>query len=295
MAYILIAYLMWGFFPAFFPLLLPAGPLEILSHRILWCAIFMVIVMSVMRNWKELRSADGREWRRIVAAGLLISGNWGTYVLAVNSGNVADAALGYYINPLLSIALAMIFLGEKLRRLQLISVAIAAVGVVWLTVLTGQPPVMALGMAFTFGFYGLVKKRVSLSAAASLTAETLVVSPIAAAYLLYLEATGASTFTTEGAGHAVLLMVAGVITAAPLFFFGAGAKRLPLSTIGMLQYSTPTMQMIWAVIVMDEHLSTNRWIGFLIIWIAVAVYLWDLIAIRRRARRRRRGEAADAG
>lgn len=282
MVYTLIAYLMWGFFPAFFPLLLPAGPVEILAHRIVWCAVFMVIVTTVLRNWPELRQTSAREWGWLVAAGVLVSANWGIYVLAVNSGHVAEAALGYFINPLLSIALGLLFLGERLRRAQVIAVGIALLGVLWLTFLTGQPPVMALGMAATFGLYGLIKKRVTVSATASLTAETLVIIPLALGYLVYLQAQGASTLTTEGPGHAALLVLSGVVTAAPLFFFGAGAKKLPLSTIGMLQYLTPTMQMLWAVVVMNEFQSTSRWIGFCIIWVAVAVYLGDLLAQRRR-------------
>lgn len=284
MIYTLLAYLMWGFFPAFFPLLLPAGPLEILSHRIVWCAVFMVIVLLLIRGWGELRRAGLREWGRLALAGLLVSANWGIYVVAVNSGHVADAALGYFINPLLSIALGMLFLGERLRRWQIVSVAIAAVGVIWLTFLTGQPPILALGLALTFGFYGLIKKRVTVSAAASLTAETVVMSPIAIIYLVWLASRGESTFTSEGPTHTALLLVAGVVTAAPLFFFGAGAKKIPLATVGMLQYITPTMQMLWALFVTHEYLSASRWIGYIIIWIAVAVYLADLLNFRRTRR-----------
>lgn len=282
MAYVLLAYLLWGFFPAFFPLLLPAGPVEILAHRIVWCALLMAVVTTVMRNWASLRRTSRGEKLRLAAAGVLISANWGIYVLAVNTGNVADAALGYFINPLLSIALGMLVLKESLRRGQLVAVVIAFVGVVWLTFLTGQPPVMALGMAVTFALYGLLKKRVTVPAATSLTAETLVMVPLAAGFLVYLSSTGSSTFTTEGPGHAVLLVLAGVITAAPLFFFGAGVKQIPLSTLGMLQYLTPTMQMLWAVGVMGEQQSPARWVGFGIIWVAVAVYLADLWQLRRR-------------
>lgn len=276
-----LAYVLWGFFPAFFPLLLPAGPVEILAHRVVWCAVLMVIILTLLRGWHELRRASRATWLRLVAAGFLISGNWGIYVLAVNSGHVADAALGYFINPLLSILLATIVLREQLRGRQAFAVGVAAVGVVWLIFLTGQPPVMALGMAITFGLYGLIKKRVDVSATASLTVETLVVSPVAIAFLLWLRFTGESTFTTEGPSHAVLLILSGIITAAPLFLYGRGAKQLPLATIGMLQYITPTMQMLWALFVTQEYLSTQRWIGFIIIWIAVAVYLSDLIRQRR--------------
>lgn len=281
MVYTLLAYLMWGFFPAFFPLLLPAGPLEILAHRLVWCALFMVIVLLLIRGWGELRRARLREWGWLALAGLLISVNWGIYVLAVNSGHVADAALGYFINPLLSIALGMLFLGERLRRWQVVSVIIAAAGVVWLTFLTGQPPYLAIGLALSFGFYGLIKKRVTVSAAASLTAEALAMTPVAVIYLVWLASKGESTFTSEGPGHTALLLLAGVVTAAPLFFFGAGAKKIPLATVGMLQYITPTMQMLWALFVTHEYLSASRWIGYIIIWIAVAVYLADLLNFRR--------------
>lgn len=288
-----LAYVLWGFFPAFFPLLLPAGPVEILAHRVLWCAVLMAIIMTVMRGWSELRHASRATWLRLVAAGFLISGNWGIYVLAVNSGHVADAALGYFINPLLSILLAMVVLRESLRGRQALAVGVAAIGVIWLTFLTGQPPVMALGMAVTFGLYGMIKKRVDVSATASLTAETIVVTPIALGFLIWLESTGEGTFFAEGPGHATLLILAGIITAAPLFFYGRGAKQLPLTTIGMLQYITPTMQMLWALFVTQEYLSTQRWIGFIIIWIAVAIYLSDLIRQRRQARRERRANEAD--
>ncbi|GAB3940691.1 EamA family transporter RarD [Corynebacterium tapiri] len=284
MPFVLAAYLMWGFFPAFFPLLKPAGPGEILAHRIVWCAVFMVIALLVTRGFAELRRATAKQWLWVAAAGVLVSGNWGIYVLAVNTGHVAEAALGYFINPLVSIALGMLFLGERLRILQKLAVVIAIVGVLWLTFLTGQPPFLAVGLALTFGFYGLIKKRIHLSAAGSLTAETLVVAPIALIYLLVNGSQGNSTLLSEGPSHTLLLIISGIVTAAPLFFFGAGAKRLPLSAIGMLQYITPTMQMLWAVFVVHETQTPARWIGFVIIWVAVAVYLGDLLTARRRVK-----------
>lgn len=283
MVYGLLAYLLWGLFPAFFPLLLPAGPVEILAHRVLWTAVIMAAALTALRGWGELRRASGRTWLQLIAAGVLISTNWGIYVLAVNSNHVADAALGYFINPLLSVLLAVLFLRERLNRFQLTAVAVAAAGVIQLTFLSGQAPVMAIGMALSFGFYGLVKKQVKVSAAASLTAETLVVAPLALGFLLWLESTGRGTFFTEGPGHAALLVVAGLITTLPLLLFGKAAKQLPLSTIGMIQYLTPTMQMLWALFVTQEYLSPARWAGFIIIWIAVAIYLFDLT---RRASRR---------
>ena len=283
MIYGLLAYLLWGLFPAFFPLLLPAGPVEILAHRVLWTAVIMSIVLTVVRGWGQLRGASRRTWLQLIAAGLLISTNWGIYVLAVNTNHVADAALGYFINPLIAVLLAVLFLGERLNRFQTVAVAIAAVGVLQLTFLSGQAPVMALGMALSFGLYGLVKKQVAVSATASLTAETLVVAPLALGYLVWLESTGRGTLFTEGPTHTALLVLSGLITTIPLLLFGMAAKRLPLSTVGMIQYMTPTMQMLWALFVTQEYLSPARWAGFIIIWIAVAVYVFDLM---RRSRSR---------
>lgn len=281
MVYGLLAYLLWGLFPAFFPLLLPAGPVEILAHRILWTAVLMSMVLVVIKGWGELRHASRQTWLQLIAAGALISTNWGIYVLAVNSGHVADAALGYFINPLLSVFLAVVFLRERLNRMRIIAVAIAAVGVFQLTFLTGQAPVMALGMALSFGFYGLIKKKIQVSAAASLTAETLVIAPLALGFIIWLELSGQGTFFTEGSSHSTLLIVSGIITTLPLLFFGMAAKRLPLATIGMIQYLTPTMQMLWALLVTQEYLSPARWVGFIIIWIAVTVYLADMAKQRR--------------
>ncbi|WIM66956.1 EamA family transporter RarD [Corynebacterium breve] len=285
MIYGFLAYLIWGFFPAFFPLLKPAGAVEILSHRIVWTAVLMCIVLTVRKGWSELRRADARTWGLLVLAGFLISSNWGIYVIAVNSGHVADAALGYFINPLFSVLLGVVFLRERLRHLQVFAVGIAAVGVIWLLVFSEQPPVLALGMTITFGIYGLVKKQVKVSAQASVAAETLTMLPLALGYLTWLESSGQGTFFSEGPTHTGLMVLSGAITAAPLILYGMGAKHMNLTTIGMLQYITPTMQMLWAVFVMQEYLSTSRWVGFTIIWIAVILYLWDILHRRKKMAR----------
>ncbi|WP_448853713.1 EamA family transporter RarD [Corynebacterium frankenforstense] len=287
-----LAYLLWGVFPAFFPLLLPAGPLEILAHRIVWTALLLVVVLAVTRGWRELRTAGRAQWARMALAGVVVAGNWLIYVIAVNSGHVADAALGYFINPIVSVLLGVLFLTERLRPAQTAAVCIAAVGVVWLAVLSEQPPVMGVGLALTFGCYGLIKKKVTVSSAASLTAETLVLTPVAAVYLAVLAVGGQATFGNAGAANAALLAVSGVVTALPLLLFGAAAHRLPLATIGMLQFLTPTMQMLWALFVVDEQLSPARWAGFVIIWVAVAVFIADVARTARRARRARRAGAA---
>ena len=276
-----IAYLGWGMFPAFFPLLLPASPLEILAHRILWTALLMVIVISVTKGWKELKNADRGTWIRVILASLFIAGNWLIYVIAVNSGHVTEAALGYFINPLVSIVFGIVFFKEQLRRLQISAVAIATLGVVVLTVLSGQPPYIALSLAFTFGVYGALKKQVKMSAVGSLTAETLVLLPLALVYLIWLEASGQGTFFDNSVGHSALLMSSGLVTAIPLLMFALAAKAIPLSTVGMLQYLTPTMQMLWALFVVNETVESARWVGFIIIWVAVAMYLADILFQRR--------------
>ena len=279
------AYLLWGVFPAFFPLLLPATPLEILAHRIIWTAVLIIIYLVITGTWRELIQLSRRTWVWLGAASVAITVNWGTYVVAVNSGHVADAALGYFINPLVSVALGVLVLKEQLRKLQISAVGVAAVAVLWLTLMTGEGPWISLLLAGSFGIYGLLKKQVQVSSAGSVAAETLVMSPVALMYLGYLSANGESTFLSEGPSHAALLVVSGLVTALPLILFAQGAKLLPLSTVGMLQYMTPTMQLLWAVFITQEHMSTQRWIGFIIIWFAVALYMVDLVRMRKKSRR----------
>lgn len=285
MPYAIGAYLLWGVFPAFFPLLLPATPLEILAHRIVWTAILIIIYLFFTGAWRELTRLSKRTWLWLTAASVAITINWGTYVVAVNSGHVADAALGYFINPLVSVALGVLVLKEQLRKLQISAVGVAAVAVIWLTFMTGEGPWISLMLAASFGIYGLLKKQVQVSSAGSVAAETLVMSPVALICLGYLSANGESTFLSEGPSHTALLIISGLVTALPLILFAQGAKMLPLATIGMLQYMTPTMQLLWAVFVTQEHMSTERWIGFVIIWFAVALYMIDLVRIRRESRR----------
>ena len=285
MPYAIGAYLLWGVFPAFFPLLLPATPLEILAHRIVWTAVLIIIYLFFTGAWRELTRLSKRTWLWLTGASVAITINWGTYVVAVNSGHVADAALGYFINPLVSVALGVLVLKEQLRKLQISAVGVAAVAVIWLTFMTGEGPWISLMLAASFGIYGLLKKQVQVSSAGSVAAETLVMSPVALIYLGYLSANGESTFLSEGPSHTALLIISGLVTALPLILFAQGAKMLPLATIGMLQYMTPTMQLLWAVFVTQEHMSTERWIGFVIIWFAVALYMIDLVRIRRESRR----------
>ncbi len=279
-------YVLWGLFPAFFPLLKPASPVEILAHRFVWTLVFMLAIVLFSGQFKKLLSIPWRVWVTVFAAAVLIAVNWGTYIVAVNSDHVADAALGYFINPLVSVLLGVFFLAERLRPLQWLSVGIAVVAVAVLTVDLGHLPVISLALAFSFGFYGLLKKRVPLTPMISLTCETLCIAPVAIGYLLILGQRHEGTFTSEGAGHTLLLMTAGIVTAVPLLLFGYAAQRISLTSLGMLQYLTPVLQMLWAVFVTQESFSFGRWLGFIIIWISVGFFITDLALIsRRRANR----------
>ncbi|MBP3087940.1 EamA family transporter RarD [Corynebacterium sp. sy017] len=290
MVYGILAYLLWGIFPAYFPLLKPATALEVIAHRIVWTCVFMFILLLCTRRWQELRNASAKVWLRVAAASLLIATNWLVYVVAVNSGHVSEAALGYFINPLVSVILGMIFLGERLRFLQKIAIMISTLAVIILTLASSQPPILALLLAFSFGFYGLLKKGLPLSASASVAGETFVLTPLACGYLIFLALNGTGTFIQGGMTHSLLLISSGFITAIPLLLFGAATHKTQLSTIGMLQYITPSIQMLWAVIVVHEQLDVIRWLGFVIIWISVSLYLLDTFLFSRKQKRANSGE-----
>lgn len=277
------AYIIWGLFPAFFGLLSFAGALEILAHRAIWTLLLMVAVLALGRDIGSLRGLPGRTWALAVAAAALISTNWGIYIYAVLSGHVTEAALGYFINPLVSVAIGVIVFGERLARTQAAAIGVAVVAVAVVTVAYGRPPLIALSLAGTFALYGVVKKVIPLPPRTSLTAEAMVLTPVAVAYLIVLGATGHAHL---GAGYAHLLLLAacGPMTAAPLLLFGAAAQRLPVVTMGLLQYVTPILQMAWAVLVSHERLSTTTWVGFVLIWCALLIFtLHSLGQFRRRA------------
>ena len=279
-----LAYGMWGMFPAFFPLLKPAQPLEILSHRFLWTFVFMGIVLALTRSVTKLKTLTAKEWLLVTVAAVVISVNWGVYVYAVNNDHVADAALGYFINPLVSVMLGVVVLKESLRRLQIVSVGLAVIAVLIMTLMLGNPPWISLLLAFSFGIYGLVKKQVTLSPQISLMAETMVLAPVGLAYVIWLQTQGSNTFVQDGSSHAVLLMLAGVVTALPLLCFARAAHEMTLTSLGMIQYITPMLQIVWAVFVTHEFIETGRWVGFCIIWVALAIFVFDLAMNARRNR-----------
>jgi len=281
------AYGLWGLFPAFFPLLKPASATEILGHRMVWTLVFMLILLAVSGRLSRLRGLPLRTWAMAGMASVFIAVNWGVYIYAVNSGHVVEASLGYFINPLLSVALGVVVLRERVSRWQVLALGLAVCAVVVLTIDYGRPPLISLGLAASFGMYGLIKKTIKLDPRSSLTAEGLVLAPLSVGYLFWLQLSGASTFTSHGAGHAVLLITAGLVTALPLLLFGAAAQRIPLVTLGVLQYLTPVLQLAWGLAVAHEAMPPSRWMGFAIIWVALIVFTVDLVVTTRRAARLR--------
>jgi chloramphenicol-sensitive protein RarD len=279
------AYVLWGLFPLYWPLLEPAAPVEILAHRIVWSLAFLVVVLAATFGFRWLRGIDRRKAVLLLIAAVLVTFNWGTFIYAVNSEHVVETSLGYFINPLVTVALAVVVLGERLRRAQVAAVAIASVAVAVLTIDYGRPPWIALILAFSFGTYGLVKKRADVDGTQSLAIETTFLTPVALAYLI----------TSEGAGHVALLVAGGVTTAVPLMLFGVAAIRIPLATIGLLQYIAPVMQFLIGVLVYGEPMPVQRLIGFALVWAALTVFAVDALRATRAGARAVEVEPPEAG
>jgi chloramphenicol-sensitive protein RarD len=292
----LAAYGLWGLFPLYFPLLEPAGGVEIVAHRVVWSLVFVGVLLTAVRRWGQVRAAftDRRSLLVLLGAAVLIAVNWLVFVLAVNSGHVVETSLGYFINPLVSVLLGVVVFAERLRPLQWAAVGIAAVAVAVLTVDYGRPPWIALTLAATFGLYGLMKKVVRVEAAPGLFVETALVVVPALAVLVVLQARGEGTFGSAGVGHLLLLVSSGIATAIPLLLFAAATRRVPLSTVGLLQYVTPLMQLAIGVFVYHEPMPPARLAGFVIVWIALAVFTVDSLRQARAGARRRAAEVAPA-
>jgi chloramphenicol-sensitive protein RarD len=241
-------------------------------------------VISVLRGWSQLRALRPRGWAMVSAAGVLITVNWGLYIYAVFAGHVVEAALGYFVSPLVSVLLGVVVLRERLRVVQWVAVGLGATAVVVITIEAGRLPWIALGLASSFGVYGLLKSMIPLSATAGVAAESLVLAPFAIAVVVAFEVSGAGTLTGHGVGHVLLLIVSGPVTAVPLMLYGAAARRVPLSTIGVLMYLNPILQFLWGVLVVGEAMHPTRWIGFVLVWVALAVFTVDLVRAGHRAR-----------
>lgn len=281
------AYLLWGVFPLYFPLLEPAGAVEVLAHRVVWSLVVVAVLVQVTRRWRGVRAvvADRARLRRLVAAAVVLAVNWGVYIYGVTNGRVVETSLGYFINPLVTVMLGVVVLRERLRPAQYAALAVAGLAVLFLAIENGRLPWIALVLAFSFGTYGLLKKTAAVGALEGLTVETAALAPIALVYLVVLQGTGAATLTSNGPGHAGLLAATGLITAIPLLLFGAAASRVPLTTLGVLQYLAPTMQFLLGVLLFHEQLGIARLLGFCLVWAALGVFTVDLLRQRRHAMR----------
>ena len=272
------AYVLWGMFPLYWPLLEPANPLEIVSHRAVWTLVFCLIVLAITHALKSTLATFRRPKvaAKLFLASVLISINWLIYIWATNNDHVVEASLGYYINPLIIIAFGVVLLKEKMRKLQWIAVSIASVGVIILTVDYGRLPWVALGLALSWGTYGLVKKQLGLGALEGLAIETMIAFIPYCGYLIFIGSKGEGQFG-NGTGLTILLVSAGAVTAIPLLLFNGSTTRLPYSTIGLMQYITPTIQFSIGVWVNNEAMPTARWVGFIFIWLALITLATDLL------------------
>ena len=279
------AFAFWGVFPLYLNLLAAVPALEILAQRIVWCCVFVIGWVAARGELGAIRAALANRGTRLrlAATGVLISINWLTYVWAINNGHVIDASLGYFINPLVSVALGVVVLSERLNRAQWTAVGLAAAGVLYLAIVTGRPPWISLVLAMSFGLYGLIRKVVAVDSLPALATETLLLTPLAAGYLLWLGARGAGAFGQLGVPTDLLLLGSGIATAVPLAMFAYGARRIPLSTVGLTQYLAPSMQFLLGVFFFDEPFPRARAIGFILIWCALAIYAADGLRRSRRA------------
>ncbi len=288
--YAVLAYVLWGVFPVYFKALQHVAATEILAHRMVWSLAFVAFVLTLRRRWEWVTAvaACPALAGRFVATAALVSVNWGIYIWAVNAGHVIDASLGYFINPLVNVALGSLVLRERLRATQWTAVALAAAGVAWLTWHAGALPWIGLALAFSFAAYGLLRKTASLGAAEGLALETALLAPLALAYLAWLGASDHSAFVTGSAATRWFLAAAGPVTALPLLAFAAAARRIPFSTLGVLQYIAPTLQLVLGVWLYREPFEPGKALGYAAIWIALVIYsaegLWQNWRLAARAK-----------
>lgn len=286
-----VANTLWGLLPAFWALMTPAAPVEILAQRILWTSLIMFAVLTAVRGWSQLRGLRLRTWLAIATGAALITVNWGGFILLVQLGHVLEAALGYFVSPLVSVLLGVVVLRERLRVAQWVAVAMAAVAVAIVAVDNGRVPWIGLTIAVSFGLYGLIKKTVPVDATAGLTAEGVVLGPVALAVSVTILLTGHGTFGHDGV-LTTLMVASGFVTVVPMLLYGIGARRVPLTVTGLLMYVNPVLQFLYAVVVAHEDMPASRWIGFVLVWSALVVFSADML---RDDRRRRRAAESPSG
>lgn len=292
MGFGIAAYLCWGFFPLYWPLLDPAGSLEVLAHRFVWSMMFVLLAITIMGRWRPFLviARDRRMMLILTAASIAIAVNWGSFIWGVTNGHVIETSLGYFINPLVTVLLAVFVLKERLRAAQWVAVGIGGGAVVVLTIDYGRLPWVALLVAFSFAIYGFLKKKADLGAFESLGMETAILFPVALSFLFALQLRGELTFGHEGPGNVALLIGTGVVTAIPLLLFGAAATRLSLTTLGILQYLGPIIQFITGLTFFGEEMTASRWAGFVLVWFALVIFTVDAATNHRRVLR----QSADA-
>lgn len=283
------AYGMWGIFPIYFHMLAPSGALEILGQRIVWSAFFCLIAWVWLQDisWVKDLLRSPRRLALLTVAAFILSANWGIYIYAVVQDNVVEASLGYFINPLVLVVMGVVLLHERLRPLQWTAVGLGAVAVAIMTIDYGRPPWIALSLAFSFAVYGFIKKMVGgqIGALESMTTETVVLVPFALGLVVWLELSGRGTFSQDAPWHGLMLVGTGIITPLPLICFAAAARRVPLTTMGLLQFTSPVLQLVCGVVIFGEHVPAVRWFGFGIVWLALVALTIDSIrSLRRKAR-----------
>lgn len=284
-AYATGAYLLWGLLPLYFLLLVPTGPWEIVAARVLFSFVFWILLLTVMRGWRRIMAIIRQPrllgWTAL--SGLLIYVNWQVFLIGTLSDRVVETALGYFINPITTVLLGVFVLHERIRRLQWVAIGIAALAVVVIIVAYRSFPWIALSLTASFGVYGLIKKKIgpAVDAVSGLTLESLWLIPIAVVQLVIVAQTDGIVFGSVSGWHTALMLFAGIATAVPLLLFAAGARRVNLTVIGMIQFITPIMQFLTGVLILHEPMPLERWVGFIIVWVAVAVFLVDLLLATR--------------
>ncbi|MDN6320364.1 MAG: EamA family transporter RarD [Marinobacter sp.] len=275
-AYGLCAYIMWGCFPLYFVLFEGVPAWEVVTHRVLWSCVFLAIIITFLKRWQPVKTALARPKKLgfVLGCAVLIAVNWGVYIYAVESRQVLQASLGYFLTPLVNVGLGMLVLKESISRLQIVAVVLATIAILYQLFLLGVVPWITLVLAFSFGTYGLLRKQVALDGLSGLFVETLLLLPVALLTLAALNYAGASHFATD-TGTMLLLLSSGIVTAVPLLFFAGAARRLRLSTVGFLMYINPTIQFFIALWVFGEPLSTEKLVSFIMIWVALGLYSWS--------------------
>ncbi|MBX3311875.1 MAG: EamA family transporter RarD [Microbacteriaceae bacterium] len=284
------AYLLWGFFPAFFTLLIPASPTEVIGVRVISSLFFSLVVVTIFRSWNQLKAifTNKRSFLTFLVGGILVFLNWYIYLIAVLTGHVIESALGYFINPITTVLLGVVFFKENLRPLQWIAIGIGTVAVLVLSISYGQFPWLALSLALTFSGYALVKNRFAKNVRADVgvAAETIVILPFAFIALFYVASTAEGlVFGTAGPAHTFFMIIAGLVTIIPLLIFAAGAKSITLVAIGLIQFVAPIMQFLFGYLIMKEPMPAERWVGFTLIWVALIFVVADMIVSNRKGRR----------